>query len=118
MSILINIIAILIIFLIIWWFWLSKPKAQRVQKDVIKILVKDGVYAPARIEVKAGQLVVLEFMRLDSFGCSEYVFFDHLAIHEQLPLNRPYRIKLGKLPPGSYPFYCQMKMYAGELVVV
>ena len=51
MGIVVHSIGIILIVLIIWWFWLKKAKAEKIATDVIKIMVKDGVYTPSRIEV-------------------------------------------------------------------
>ncbi|MEM9243865.1 MAG: cupredoxin domain-containing protein [Pseudomonadota bacterium] len=133
MIIIVNLIGLLLIVCIIWWFWLAKAKTVHANTDIIRVEVKDGVYSPARIEVPADHPITLEFMRKDNSPCSEYVQFDQLFdkaqgppfdkaqgplnINKQLPLNTPYLIKLGKLKPGNYTFTCQMKMYVGELVV-
>lgn len=118
MYFLINFIGILLIVFIVWWFWFSHQKSVRINKSVITIEVKDGVYIPARIEIPANQNITLEFFRKDPSSCAEYVVFDVLNIQEQLPLNKKHVISLGKLAPGKYSFTCQMKMYQGELVVV
>lgn len=116
-SYLINIIGILFIGLIIWWFWLSRKKAKRIDSSVITIEVKDGVYFPARIEVPANRDVTLIFLRKDPSTCAEYVLFDTLNIYAKLPLNEKHQIVLRQLKPGKYAFTCQMKMYRGELIV-
>ena len=113
-----NLIGLVLIICIVWWFWLSKTKATYFDGKIIKIVIDDGVYMPARIEVGARQPITLEFLRKDSSACSEYVVFDKLDVHERLPLNRPYKIELGSLAAGSYYFSCQMNMYVGELIVL
>lgn len=115
---LLNIVGLLLIGFTVWWFWLSKPKAKQAAQNKIRIIVKDGVYSPARIEATSGQPITLEFVRQDTSGCSEYLLIDQLGIHEKLPVNTPYAIKLGKLKPGKYEFTCQMKMYVGVLEVI
>tara|TARA_R110000868_G_scaffold144960_1_gene364456 strand:+ start:32 stop:385 length:354 start_codon:yes stop_codon:yes gene_type:complete len=113
----INIIGLLLIGLIVWWFWLSSAKALRINDETIRVEVKDGVYSPAKIEVSANKPITIEFIRTDSASCSEIIVFESLGIHEKLPLNQAYPIKLGVLAPGTYSFTCQMNMYAGELIV-
>lgn len=117
MTILVNIIALLIIYFVVWWFWLSKKQAEESADGLIRIVIADGIYSPARVAASAAQPVILEFLRKDNSPCSEYVVFDNLDVHEQIPYNKPYQINLGVLPPGQYVFCCQMKMYQGELVV-
>ena len=113
----VNLIGVLLIAAIVWWFWLSKPRAKQIQSDVVEILVDNGVYSPARIEVKAGQSLRLSFLRKDPSPCAEKVFFESLGISHDLALNERTEIKLDKVLPGEYEFTCQMQMYRGSLIV-
>lgn len=117
MILIFNFIGLIIIGLIIWWFWISKSKPTIATSKLIKIEVKDGVYSPARIKVKPGQSIIIEFNRRDYSACSEYVSFPDLDIHEKLPINKPHPVKIAILKAGKYPFSCQMGMYQGELIV-
>jgi len=117
-AVLINLLGLLLIVLIVWWFWLAKPKAaQAAASGVIEITVADGVYAPARIEVPAGKPVTLRFLRKDPSPCAEKVLFDDLGISRDLPLNEPLDVVLTPGTPGEIEFTCQMRMYRGYLVV-
>lgn len=118
MFFILNLAGILLIIFIVWWFWFSHKKAMRINNAIISIEVKNGVYLPSRIEVPSNQEITLEFLRKDASSCSEYIVFDTLNIHVQLPLNKKHKIVLGKLQPGKYAFTCQMQMYRGELIVV
>jgi plastocyanin domain-containing protein len=114
---LVNLAGLVILGLIVWWFWLSRPKARAVTgAGAIEVLVNDGVYTPARIEVKAGAPVTLRFLRRDASPCAEQVRFDELGIAEELPLGKPKDVALTPPRPGEYEFTCQMKMYRGTLV--
>jgi len=112
-----NVAGLVLIVLIVWWFWLAKPKSLRATSGVIEITVADGVYAPARIEVPAGKPVTLRFVRKDPSPCAEKVLFDDLGISRDLPLNEPIDVVLTPAAPGEYEFTCQMRMYRGQLVV-
>lgn len=114
--ILFNGIAALLIVLIIVWFWLIKSKSTQVQVDEITVYVKDGAYSPNRIETSHSKLTI-NFIREDVSPCSEYVLFEQLNVHEQLPLKKPHKIILTNLKSGHYRFTCQMGMYQGELIV-
>jgi plastocyanin domain-containing protein len=118
MTVIVNLVGILLILAVAWWFWFSKAKAENFTNNKIQILVKDGVYSPARIQVTSEQDVTLEFLRKDSSGCSAQLLIESLNIHSELPLNKKQAIHLGKLKPGNYAFTCQMKMYQGSLEVV
>lgn len=108
---------ILAIILIVWWFWLSTPRAvHRNAQHPIAILVKDGVYQPALLEVPAGQAVTLRFTRQDATPCAEKVVFSALDIVADLPLGQAQTVMLPALKAGSYEFTCQMGMYRGRLI--
>ncbi len=114
----VNAAGVTLIGLIIWWFWLSHPRARRVQgSEVIDVLVDNGVYTPARIEVTKGQRVTLRFLRRDASPCAEKVLFDDFSIGRDLPLNQPVEVSVTPDQTGEFDFTCQMKMYRGTLVV-
>jgi plastocyanin domain-containing protein len=114
---LVNLAGLVLIGLIVWWFWLSKPKAQRATGDVVDVLVDGGVYSPARIEIAAGRPVTLRFLRKDPSPCAEKVLFDELGIAADLPVGQPVEITVTPKAAGEYAFTCQMQMYRGTLVV-
>ena len=114
--VLVNALGAALIGFIVWWFWLSQPKAQRaVARGVIDVLVDGGVYTPARIEVAAGQPVTLRFLRKDPSPCAGQVVFADLGLARELALNVAQDITLTP-SPGSHEFTCQMAMYRGMLV--
>jgi len=113
---LVNLAGVVTIGLIVWWFWLSKPKAQRARSNVIEVLVEGGTYTPPRIEVEAGKDVTLRFLRKDASPCAERVIFEQLGINAELPINEPREIVVTAIDAGEYSFTCQMQMYRGSLV--
>ncbi len=116
-AIIVNLGGLLFIALIVWWFWLSKPKAQRVAGSApIDIIVDSGVYTPARIEVPVGVPVTLRFLRKDASPCAEKVLFDALGVSADLPVDKPKNVIVTAAKPGEYEFTCQMRMYRGTLV--
>lgn len=111
----INFAGFCVIAFIVWWFWLSKPKAMQVAgSEPIDIIVEGGVYAPAYIEVEAGRLVTLRFMRKDPSPCAEKVLFSDLDIAADLPVGEAVEITLSP-EAGEHEFSCQMRMYRGIL---
>jgi plastocyanin domain-containing protein len=114
---LINIAGVALIGLIIWWFWLSTPRAQKVQKNIVDIVVDGGTYTPSRIEVEAGRDVTLRFLRKDPSPCAEKVIFEQLDVSADLPLNVLQEIVVSPSAAGTYSFTCQMQMYKGSLIV-
>ena len=113
----VNIIGAIVITLIIYWFWIAKPKTVRSNATEIDIVVADGVYTPARLEIKAGEQVTLSFTRKDPSPCAEKVIFSGLDITEDLPVNKKKNIEIKIIQPGKYDFSCQMQMYRGTLIV-
>lgn len=113
----INLAGVVVIGLIVWWFWFSRPKARRVSgTGPIEIIVENGVYTPARIEVAAGQPVTLRFVRKDPSPCAEKALFDSLGVNADLPIDKPVEVIVTPPQPGEYEFTCQMRMYRGALV--
>ncbi|MBI2792940.1 MAG: cupredoxin domain-containing protein [Gammaproteobacteria bacterium] len=113
----VNIAGLLLIGLIVWWFWFSKLNTITKVEDFVEIKVKDGVYQPAFIQVKANHPVTLRFIREDATPCAEVVVFSSLNISEILTLNKPKDIVLTFKNLGEYEFTCQMGMYKGKIVV-
>jgi plastocyanin domain-containing protein len=115
---LVNFAGLALIAMIVWWFWLSKPKLRKAAvNEPIEIIVDNGVYTPARIEVPLGKPVTLRFIRKDASPCAEKVLFDDFNISSDLPVGRPYDISFVPDKSGEHEFTCQMRMYRGSLVV-
>lgn len=112
-----NSIGVLLIIFIAWWFWIAKGKVRKPEDSVVEIIVDDGVYSPARIEIPLNQLVVLNFIRKDPSPCAEKVIFPKLDRSYDLPVDEVVPVYISLSEPGSYEFSCQMQMYRGELVV-
>jgi len=117
MDILINIVALLLIAAIVWWFWFSKPKAVIRPQGTIEIIVDSGVYTPAHIRARKGEMLVLEFLRKDPSPCAEKVIFDKLNLTVDLPVGKPVEVKVTPEETGEIEFTCQMRMYRGSLLV-
>ena len=113
----VNILGITLIILIIWWFWISKPRSVLHAQGEIEIVVDNGVYTPSRIQVKKGQPVNLRFIRKDASPCAEKVIFSDLGVAEDLPVGKPVSINITPEESGEFSFTCQMQMYRGTLVV-
>src|SRR5690242_10624274 len=100
-EILVALGGLLVIAAIVWWFWLSTPKATLAAiNQAIEIRVEGGVYQPAAIEIPVGKPVTLRFMRIDATPCAEKVVFGDLNISADLPLNKPHEISLPALQAG------------------
>ena len=113
----INLIGFCLIGLIIWWFILKKPKSTQLVNNAIQVVVDEGVYEPAILKAREGKMITLEFIRKDRSPCAQVVVFNTLDISQELHLNKPTKITIDALNPGTYPFSCQMGMYQGSLIV-
>ncbi len=114
---LVNLAGIGVIAGIVWWFWLSRPGAVRVQSHMVDVRVADGVYTPSRIVARAGSPITIRFIRHDPSPCAEKVTFDELGVSVDLPMGAPKEVTLEAIEVGEYTFSCQMQMYRGTLVV-
>lgn len=112
-----NLAGLLLIALIIWWFWLYKPKEAELDNTDRVITVENGTYAPSHVKLPAGEPLTIQFMRKDPSPCSETLLIPELQISETLPLNKLKSVQLPAMAPGEYPFHCQMQMYRGVIKV-
>ncbi|MCK0153700.1 cupredoxin domain-containing protein [Alcanivorax sp. S6407] len=119
MSILINLAGLILIALIIWWFWMSRPGGRKPAAITSEttIIVDDGVYDPALIHARTGQPLTLHFERRDPSPCAEQVIFHGLDVSEFLDNGKVTTVTLKNPPKGEYRFTCQMQMYQGRLIV-
>ena len=115
--VIINFLGAVIIGLIIWWFWLYKPKEIVFRDEGLLITLENGVYSPSRIKLEKEKPAVLTFLRKDASPCAGHVLIPAFDISEILPMNQPVSIRLPKMQEGEYSFHCQMQMYRGELNV-
>lgn len=116
-AIIINVIGLGLIAFVIAWFWLIKPKNFAANPYGAEIIVKDGVYTPANIQLLVNIPYRLTFLRQDPSPCAESVIFPSLNISKQLPLNEKVDVVVTIKNPGEYEFTCQMGMYRGKLIV-
>ena len=114
----INLIGLVLIGLVVWWFWLYNPaKAVDTSTEDITIIVDNGIYQPARVKVEAGRETSLKFLRKDGSPCASTVLFPEFEVNADLPLDSTKSVSLPPMSSGEYPFHCPMKMYSGILVV-
>ena len=114
--IIINLVGLLLIGLIVWWFWLYKPEETEMGEEVV-ITVENGIYSPSRITIPSGSPVAIQFLRKDPSPCSESLLIPDLQISDSLPQNTLKTIYLPAMKPGTYEFHCQMQMYRGQITV-
>lgn len=113
----VNLVGLVLIGLIVWWFWLYKPNDAARGDPELVVVVANGIYEPARIKLAANRATQLHFLRKDASPCAEMLLLPDLELSENLPLNKPKSVNLPPLAAGEYAFHCQMQMYRGVLVV-
>ena len=114
----INLIGLVLIALVVWWFWLYKPvNAVDASIDRITVVVNNGVYEPSRIKLLEGKKTTLQFLRKDPSPCAASVSFPAFDISEELPIDAHKTIELPSMLAGEYVFHCPMKMYKGTIIV-
>jgi len=104
----------------LWWFLLSKTKAQQAEarQGVQELTINvDGGYEPSRVVVSAGQPVRLNFFRRDPSSCLEKVVLPDFHIAQALDLNQVTPIEFTPEKPGQYSFQCGMNMFRGVVEV-
>jgi plastocyanin domain-containing protein len=118
--IIVNLIGAGLIALIIWYFWLSKPKAAKVAATSGGVqeafIVVNGGYSPDTIQVEAGKPVRLMFNRQESGPCSEKVILDSFGVSADLPEGKTVPVEFTPTEPGEYEFACQMGMLRGKVI--
>ncbi len=104
----------------LWWFLLSKTKAQSATASEgiqsIDITV-DGGYTPNQIVVQAGQPVKLNFLRKDPSSCLEQIILPDFNKAIDLPLNQTTTVEVLPQKAGNYTFHCGMNMFRGTMTV-
>lgn len=115
--IIVNLLGFALIVLIVWWFWLYRPKEAVLDKGNLLVVVENGTYQPANIKLPAHKASTLSFLRKDASPCSETLLIPDLQISETLPLNKTKRVTLPAMEAGDYAFHCQMQMYRGRISV-
>jgi len=119
----INLLGLVLIGFVVWWFWLYKPSHTLINTDLttgngkVTVLVENGVYNPARVKIAVNTPTELVFIRKDASPCASTVIFSDLNISAELPQDKPESVLLPALSAGEYPFTCQMQMYRGVIII-
>lgn len=118
MGIIVNLIGLILIAFIVWWFWFYKKKpGVSTEGGVVDIIVDAGVYEPSVIHARLGEELTLKFIRKDTNPCSEKVLFNGLDVSADLPVDKAYELTFTPQQKGEFEFACQMGMYRGKLIV-
>ncbi len=96
-------------------FYFDAPAGDAPRSAVETIRVTDGGFTPSRVAARAGEPLILRFLRTSIHTCATRVVFPKLGIDRPLPLGQPVEISLVPAQ-GSLGFACGMGMYRGEVV--
>jgi plastocyanin domain-containing protein len=85
--------------------------------NTAKIVVTERGFEPDRLNVRAGSVVRLTFVRTTDKTCATEVVFPSLHIKRALPLNKSVSIEFTPAKPGEITFACGMNMLEGVVVI-
>ncbi len=119
--VLVNVAGLALIWLIVWYFWLSSTAGTAAAITTTgaqeALVVVSGGYSPDTIRVEAGRPVRLIFERQEADPCSERVIFDSLGVAADLPEGELVPVEFTVAEPGDHEFTCQMGMLRGKVIV-
>lgn len=101
------------------WFglgWMLDANAQSADLPSYHVVVADGRFAPARIEVPAGMRIRLTLQN-DGPGPLEFEN-DEMHIEKILAVGASSFVVLPRLQPGEYSFVDEFNPITGELIVI
>ncbi len=115
----VNVIALILIATVLWWFFGSKPKMSLAQvEETLTVYVKDGAYQPSYIQIPKGKMTKLIFVRLDPTPCAGSVIISKLNAVYHLPLNQQVEVIIPPQESGELDFSCQMGMFRGKIIAM
>ena len=85
------------------------------QAQVIEIIVTEKGYEPNSLNVRAGERIILNFIRKTEATCATQVQIPSKKIKLDLPLNKIITVDLGVLKKGEIRFACGMNMVSGVI---
>jgi plastocyanin domain-containing protein len=94
----------------------ARPVAPAEGRRVDIVVSKLG-YAPAKVDLEAGEPVNLVFTRVDDTKCGEEIVIPSINFKKLLPLNEPVAVVFTPDKAGEVGFACGMDMMKGTLVV-
>jgi hypothetical protein len=107
-----------VLFLAAWlgFGWAAEANAQQAALPAFEIVVHDGVFMPARLEVPAGTRVRLS-LHNEGPGPLEFEN-DEMRIEKILAPGGRSFVVLPKLAPGEYSFVDEFNPITGELLII
>lgn len=130
---LVNLMGIILVLFIAAWFWRwpkslktnaqgqttphSNSEVSSDQERLINILVDNGVYSPANITAKVGEILSLRIFRKDPAPCAASFTIEGMNIGYELPLEQAKSISINTDNPGVFIFHCQKNRYRGTLTI-
>lgn len=90
----------------------AKDKAQ-----VLDVKVTEKGFEPERLEAKPNVPAILRVTRTTDSTCAKQIKISAKNVKQDLPLNKPVNIDLGRLEKGDITFACGMDMVTGHILV-
>ncbi len=104
-----------------WYFFLVRQSVANaaIDEEGVQeiVIVVDGGYHPAVVNVKRDKPVRLVFDRRERSGCSKEIVFPDFGVRKFLPPFRKTKIELTPAQIGNFEFTCGMSMLRGRLIV-
>ncbi len=116
MIILVNLLGLLLIAFVYWFFFLKKESEVTVKGQIVNVLVSGG-YKPSKIKAEAGQPLTLIFDRQDPSSCLEEVTIPAFGIRQFLTMNKKTEVHVPASKPGTYDIVCGMNMQHATLIL-
>jgi plastocyanin domain-containing protein len=85
---------------------------------VIQVAVTEAGFQPGAITIRAGQDAVLMMTRKTDHTCAKEAIVTETGRKYELPLNKPVRIDLTMVGPGTVHYSCAMGMENGTVTIL
>jgi plastocyanin domain-containing protein len=98
----------------------SRPPVARTAADgrrLVDIDITAEGFSPSRVEVKAGEPLLLRFTRKVDPTCADAVVIEGDPVKHLLPQGHTIEVPLAGPKSGALHFACPMDMYKGTIVV-
>lgn len=116
-NILANVFFSVLLLVFIGWLTILMGHEKNNKQKPVLITALNGRFQPAYIQVKQGQPVKLNFLRLDRGNCFNQVFFPEIHLAYRLPVGQSVEIHLPALKRGAFQFNCGQGTSRGVIVV-
>lgn len=94
----------------------AQAESPKGASQTVDVKVTEKGFEPSTIDVKPGVNLTLKVTRTTDATCATAVQVASKKIKEELPLNKPVLVKIGKVEKGEIRFTCGMDMITGQII--